>query len=150
MDEIRANTAAHTLDCSDLHTKEDLMRFIKHRRAFLGLTQAQIAAAVGLSSPDYIGLIEHEKRLLEADRWPMLADILQVNRQALSKLYMKVMMPNTFATFWGSDSIDLGASQEERKFTHLSPQAAMFLQRMYSLSPAKRKTVEDMVEALSS
>jgi transcriptional regulator with XRE-family HTH domain len=67
-----------------------LSTLLRQRRLELGLTQRQVADALGIKSPDFICLVEKGRKRLELDRIPQLAqvltlDVLEVCRQALEE-----------------------------------------------------------------
>jgi transcriptional regulator with XRE-family HTH domain len=67
-----------------------LSTLLRQRRLELGLTQRQVADALGIKSPDFICLVEKGRKRLELDRVPQLArvltlDVIEVCRQALKE-----------------------------------------------------------------
>jgi transcriptional regulator with XRE-family HTH domain len=72
------------------HTVKEI---IKERRERLGLTQIDIAKAVGVQSGDFISLVEKGVRNLDLDRIPRLANILEVDPVDLSQLALEEQYP---------------------------------------------------------
>ena len=60
--------------------------FIRTRRRELSLTQADVARSCGLASCDFIGLVESDRRRLQLERIPRLAEVLEVEPRFLCQL----------------------------------------------------------------
>ena len=72
--------------------------FIKRRRDELGLSQVDVAKAVGYRNGEYIGMIEKPEnnrinRKFSIDRLPQLASVLRVPLNDLAKLYLEEHAP---------------------------------------------------------
>jgi transcriptional regulator with XRE-family HTH domain len=67
--------------------------FIAEMRVRRNLTQAEVARAIGVASPDFISLVEHGHRNLGLDRVPRLAAILRVNVQDLCLMALTQQYP---------------------------------------------------------
>ena len=67
--------------------------FIRARRQQLCKTQADIAAECGISSPDFIGLVEAGRRRVKLERVPRLAAVLQVDATYLCRLALFCWAP---------------------------------------------------------
>ena len=69
-------------------------RFLRHRRLQLGITQAEVAAAAGIASPDFISLVEQGRRRLELERVPRLARLLQLDPAELCRMALVDRAPH--------------------------------------------------------
>ncbi len=74
----------------------DFVRFLRLRRRQLDLTQAEVAAACGLTQMS-ITLVEGGRRRLSLDRVPRLAAALQVSPQELCQLALRCRYPKLAA-----------------------------------------------------
>ena len=78
-----------------------LHELIRNRRLQLNITQAEVAQRIGISSPDFISLVEKGSRRLDLDHIPRLAEVLQLDRdlaqKALSESY-----PNLYRALSGT------------------------------------------------
>ena len=94
---------ASVLRKRDLTKETKLSTFLKSRRAELGITQVEVARAIGIASPDFISLVEQGTRKIDLDRIPRLADVLQVNNSDLCKLALSEAYPALYkAVFSGA------------------------------------------------
>lgn len=73
-----------------------LRDYIKSRRTQLGLTQAQLAKAIGVASPDFISMVETGVRNFDPDRIPALAKALNTPADVMCWMALDEMFP-TFA-----------------------------------------------------
>jgi len=67
--------------------------FIRARRQQLCKTQADIAAECGISSPDFISLVEAGRRRVKLERVPRLAEVLGVDPTYLCRLALTSWAP---------------------------------------------------------
>jgi len=149
MSEPLVDATNKTIDASKIKTKTDFIQFCKARRQIAGLTQAELAKATGYMSGEYIALIEADKRNWSPDSVPLLADALKLNRQELTKLFIRIMTPNVYSTFWGVSDLNLGAKPEKKKFTQISQESIDLINKIYSLDQKRRRTVVDMIDSLA-
>lgn len=70
-----------------------LSAFIKQRRKDLGLTQADVARAIGIKSSEFIYMVENNLRQLELNKIPALAIALQVNPADLCRVALREAHP---------------------------------------------------------
>ena len=147
--EERADQAAKTLNCKWIKTKEEFQAFLRARRNHVGKTLAEIARQIGYGSGDYYQLIEAGKRMVDGDKIPLLADALELNRQELSKLYLRIMYPNLHSTFWAAEDVHLESSPEGKRFVEVSERTIDLLNRIYKLQSVKRKKLLDVLDMLA-
>ena len=83
-----------------------LQRLIRERRKELkksdGLTQTDIARAIGIQSPEFITLLEQGRRNIDLNRIPQLADVLKINRKDLCRLALYEAAPGLYAALFDS------------------------------------------------
>src|SRR5688572_20229292 len=77
---------------------------IASRRHELKLTQAQVAKSLGITSPEYIGLLEKELRTLDFNKVPRLADALSLPREELTKIAFFEQFPLAYVALYGEKS----------------------------------------------
>jgi transcriptional regulator with XRE-family HTH domain len=77
-----------------------LSNLIRSRRQELGLTQAKVAKACGVTA-DLIGLAESGMRRIALDRIPLLADVLELPRAELCVLALAERAPALCAEIIG-------------------------------------------------
>lgn len=70
-----------------------LRELLRKRRDALGLTQLDVARAVGVTSPDFISLVEKGIRNLDLDRVPRLAEVLRVDSPELCRIALEEQYP---------------------------------------------------------
>jgi transcriptional regulator with XRE-family HTH domain len=75
---------------------------VRQRREELGASQGQIAKAVGISSPEFIGMMEAGSRPVPLDRVPALADALQLDRSDLCKAALAERHPTFYRALFES------------------------------------------------
>lgn len=78
---------------------------IRNRRLELGRTQREVACAVGIASPDFIGLVESGKRRLDLDRVPALAKVLEVDPGPLCRQALAERAPRLAAQLFGTEAV---------------------------------------------
>ncbi len=74
--------------------------FVRQRREQLGKTQRQVAEVCRVV-PEMITLVESGRRRPDPDRLLLLADALEVDRSALSRLALQTWHPNFYAELIG-------------------------------------------------
>lgn len=135
-----------TIPVSVIKTDNEFVRFIRHKREELGKTQAEIAKACHYISGEYWGLIEAGKRRMDQEKVPLLADALNLSRQTLTKLFLKVTAPNVYSTFWGDEELDRIDPAEAKKFVQITESSVALLNKIHSLSPSRRRMITEMVD----
>lgn len=88
--------------------------FIRHRRKELNKTQLEIAKALGLSSSEFIGMIELGTRQPNLERLPELALALKVKTFSLAKLAMMDVYPNLAKTIFRNKQEFLSQERHRR------------------------------------
>jgi transcriptional regulator with XRE-family HTH domain len=78
-----------------------LSTLLRQRRLELGLTQRQVADALGIKSPDFICLVEKGRKRLELDRVPQLARVLSVDVGELCRMALEERAPAFAAALTG-------------------------------------------------
>ena len=148
--EKRAEESAKTLNCNWIKTKAEFQAFLRARRNAKGKTLAEIARHIGYGSGDYYQLIEAGKRMVDGDKIPLLADALDVNRQELSKLYLRIVYPNLHSTFWAAEDVHLSETDPtDKRFVEVSERTIDLLNRIYKLPSVKRRKLLDLLDMLA-
>jgi transcriptional regulator with XRE-family HTH domain len=80
----------------------DFAYFIRQRRLQLSKTQAQVAAACGITAPA-ITLIESGRRRMALEHIPALAQVLETNPGELCRLALEVCLPDFAAALAGRE-----------------------------------------------
>lgn len=117
-----------------------LSTLVKDRRKALGLTQRQVADALGIKSPDFISLVEAGTRTIAYDRCRELAAVLKVNSKDL--LFMMIAENNP-----GVAEI-LATGKLSRSGLSIREQELELVTRMQRLPRPARKVVTTMVDQL--
>jgi transcriptional regulator with XRE-family HTH domain len=73
--------------------RKSVREFMRDRREELQLTQADVAQGVGVSSGDFISLVEKGMRNLDLDRIPRLAGILKTDPEDLCRRVIEEQYP---------------------------------------------------------
>ncbi len=128
-----------------------LAQLISARRRDLGKTQAEIAKAVGFSSPEFIGMVEGGIRTMDLNKIPRLADALQLDRADLCRMALYEEHPSLFAVLFGQSkkqfTIHEGGATKSVKI----PEPVLdFLHKFYDLPAPLRNSITIMVESLYS
>jgi transcriptional regulator with XRE-family HTH domain len=94
---------------------------LKNRRKELGLTQQDIAAALRIRSPEFIGLVERGSRGLDLNRIPALAAILNVKADRLVETYINEVAPEAYKALVGrtGPTLPLVEDQDVRRLLDL-------------------------------
>lgn len=77
----------------DSQGPSSLREFIRARREELNLTQVDIARAVGVTSGDFISLVEKGIRKLDLDRIPRLAEVLNTDAATVARMAIEEQYP---------------------------------------------------------
>lgn len=72
---------------------------IRNRRIELGLTQREVADGIGISSADFVSLLEAGRRRLALNRLPRLASVLAVDANDLCRRALQEWQPEFYAAF---------------------------------------------------
>jgi len=147
--ENRAEHAAIHLESANIKTEADFNRFVKHRRAWAGLTHEEIAHSLGYSSGLYWGLIESGKRRIDSKKIPKLADELGLDRKEFCKMYIKVAEPNLYFALFGKEEIDLRSPDEQAWYAHISGPDVDLLNKVNTLPSDERSSVLTLVDLLT-
>ncbi len=84
---------------------------IRRQREHVGKTQSEVARALGLASPEYIGLVERGERNLDLNRIPRLATALGLDPSELCQMYVLAIAPEAHdAMFSASMASSTGAN----------------------------------------
>lgn len=78
---------------TDMQASLSMREFVRQRREELNLTQVDIARAVGVTSGDFISLVEKGIRRLDLDRIPRLAEVLNTDPITLAKMAIEEQHP---------------------------------------------------------
>lgn len=128
-----------------------LAQFIRKRREELGLTQAQVAQAIGIRSPEFIGLVENGLRCIDLDRVPKLSDALQTDRGDLCRLALSEQAPIIYAVLFGSPvEISPRTTKGGKKSMSLTQETYDFLQKFYMLPSHVRNNLVNLVDQFCS
>jgi transcriptional regulator with XRE-family HTH domain len=74
-------------------SKNELGRFIRARREELGLSQLQLARALGYKWSNFIGMIETGSAMFPFDRWDDFAKELQLPKHEFLRLVLAELFP---------------------------------------------------------
>jgi transcriptional regulator with XRE-family HTH domain len=74
-------------------SKNELGRFLRMRREELGLSQLQLARALGYKWGNFIGMIETGSAMFPFDRWDDFAKELQIPKHEFLRLVMSELFP---------------------------------------------------------
>jgi transcriptional regulator with XRE-family HTH domain len=77
---------------------------IRQRRLELGRTQREVAAAIGISSADFISLVEQGHRRLELERVPALAQVLELDPALLCRQALEARAPQFAAHLFAREA----------------------------------------------
>lgn len=142
--------ALRTLDGSQIKNEKQFLRFVRERRDAVNKTQSQVGNALGYKSGEYWGLIESGKRNVDPEKVPRWAEVLDLDRQAFTKLYLKIFMPNIYFTFWGEEELALQAPEAQKRFARITELEIDLLNKLNRMPAVARKSVLSMVELLSA
>lgn len=78
---------------------------IRSRRLQLHRTQRQVASAIGLQSPDFLGLVEGGRRRFDLDRIPALAAALELDPGQLCRLALAASAPRCAAALFSAEVV---------------------------------------------
>jgi transcriptional regulator with XRE-family HTH domain len=122
-----------------LQPTEQLRTFMRRRREELGLTQVDVARAVGVSSGDFISLVEKGIRKLDLDRMPRLAEVLQSDPVEVSRVALQEQYPLLATVLVGRPSKKTVPTQSE---------ADLAAQKLKDLPRQVRQMVINMIDML--
>lgn len=113
-----------------------LRQVIRDRRQQKNMTQAEVAKSVGVSSPEFIGMVEAGTRRIDLDKVPTLAGILDLDRKDLVAMALSETHPLAYKELFGKkipkatngsnkDQVDLSAEETDliQKFRGLPKEA---------------------------
>jgi len=128
-----------------------LAQLISARRRDLGKTQAEIAKAVGFSSPEFIGMVEGGIRTMDLNKIPRLADALELDRVDLCRMALYEELPSMFAVLFGRSKKQFTIHEGGATKSVRIPEPALdFLHKFYDLPAPVRNSITIMVESLYS
>jgi predicted transcriptional regulator/DNA-binding XRE family transcriptional regulator len=123
---------------------------IRALRRQKGLTQAQLAARLGISA-SYLNLIEHNKRSLSAPLLIQLADVFDLDLRALSSESHARIIADVMEVFGDPifESHDV-TNQEVRDLCAATPTAARAILTLYQAYRATREASDSLAATLSA
>ena len=116
---------------------------IAARRQALELTQAQVADAIGITSAEFIGLLEKDLRRIDLNKVPRLADALSLSPSDLTKIALSEQFPLAYEAVFGAEIPDDAKPQSNR-----SSGDAGTLNMLRSLDTGARKSILQLIESL--
>lgn len=120
---------------------------IRERRLKLKKSQAEIARAIGVGSPEFITMVEAGRRRIDLDRVPDLARALEVKPEYLCKVALKEAAPEMFRVFFGD--IDLlkveEAPPDQVQTLQVTQEGIAFWQRFIVLPEEMRLAIDKIV-----
>lgn len=127
-----------------MHITENLplKDLIRKRRQELGITQNDIAKAVGVTSPDFICLVEKGVRRLDLDRIPTLAELLRVDPAELCALALGEQFPMLAQTLIRSNAL------RNRFSGHIPTEVNVAAERLGHMTPLSRRLALNMINTL--
>ena len=133
---------------------------IRERRQELkeskGLTQTDIANAIGIASPEFITMLEQGRRNLDLNKVPRLADILELDRKELCKLALYEAAPSLYAELFDTllppNPTEAVLDEDGRKFPPhpvvVTSEMAYPIKLLMRLPRDLRRSVENLIEDL--
>src|ERR1017187_4720795 len=113
---------------------------ILKRRTALGLTQRDVAQALGLRTDEFVGLMERGQRQPNYERLPELATALQTPVFVLFRLAIRDVYPGLAQILFRKT---VGFRKPSRP-----PKTYDLMDRLDSLSPNVRRTIIEMINRL--
>jgi transcriptional regulator with XRE-family HTH domain len=107
--------------------------FIRRRRRELSLTQREVAAALKVSAPEFVGMIEAGIRKPNFERLPALAEVLKVSTLEMIQLAFADVYPSL-----------VGYLTSEQ--TAQTAKANRMGQKLYALAPSIRQPIIKMID----
>lgn len=77
---------------------------IRARRQHLGKSQGDIARAIEVSSPEFVGMLEAGQRPVPLDRVPALAAALELDSPSLCRLALSERHPVLYRALFGEEA----------------------------------------------
>jgi len=121
---------------------------LTQRREELGLTQAEVARALGLRSAEYIGMLERGIRTLELSKVPLMADVLKMERIDLIRISMFEQLPLVANTVFGKGVRYAPVHRMKHVETStvtVSEEAKEVLDRLYALPSDVRADIVSLI-----
>lgn len=151
--------AERQLDYNDLNEHREelkeqvkpLNKVIHDRRTELGLSQAEVARQLGIGSPEFIWMVEAGKRVMELNKIPRLADILQLDRRDLINLALFEKAPILAMSLFGSrpGAYTPRNRKPSKQAVTMTPAMETYHQKLYSLPGPQRETVLQLIDQFS-
>ena len=122
---------------------------IRSRRQDLGITQSEVAKSVGVSSPEFIGMVEAGTRSIDLDRVPPLADALGLSRKDLVRAVLYEEHPVAYKEIYGRGAPGTVKDTKDKvEAVELDPVKADLLAKLESLPKDTQTTVYNLVDQL--
>ncbi len=134
-----------------LRNVTEFQRTIRERRKELGRSQADIARAIGIDSPEFISMLELGVRRIDLNRVPALARALELDSSTLCQHALWEAAPEMFRTLFGENYAPgrvEPAPPEEPRTLKVSPDMADFWERYTSLPEQLRLAIDTIVKSL--
>jgi transcriptional regulator with XRE-family HTH domain len=81
-----------------------LADYIREARRLKGMTQAELATAIGVNNFQFISGIENGRTSIPPERQRILADVLGIDRAEFAKVVMRYSNPWMYADVYGEDA----------------------------------------------
>jgi predicted transcriptional regulator/transcriptional regulator with XRE-family HTH domain len=113
------------------------------------LTQADLAQRVGISA-SYLNLIEHNRRMLNADLLIKLAEVLPIDFKTLSPDHEGQMVTELLEVFGDHmfENLDV-ITQDVRELATVYPAVSQAIVRLYANFRLARQSTQDLAESLT-
>ncbi len=130
----------------------EFQRIIRERRLEITKSQAQVAVEIGVSSPEFISMVELGIRRVDLNRVPALARSLGLDPGSLCQQALWEEAPEMFRILFGehyAPKVELAAPGQATTI-HVLPEAADFWDRFSALPDDVRRAVDTIVKSLYS
>jgi transcriptional regulator with XRE-family HTH domain len=129
-------TAAPAAAAAQEPELKNLGQIIRHYRELRGLTQLQVANAMGHRTPEWCGMLESGNRALDIDRAPELAGVLKINQQDFTTHAVMQYYPKAAAALFPTPKSALKMrSQHKAELPPLAPAIYEFARVVEGLPP---------------
>jgi hypothetical protein len=112
------------------------------------VSQAALAKAANVKSPELISLVEAGWRRFKLDRIPYVADALRIKRIDLIKLELHEKAPMVYKELWGSTDPFDAASVSKSEVSQATTFDGDFMTKFHSLPQKSRNMLTMMLEEL--
>lgn len=134
-----------------LRNASEFQRIIREKRKELGRSQADVARAIGIESPEFISMVELGVRRIDLNRVPALARALELDATKLCQYVLWDAAPEMFRTLFGENYAPgrvPPAPPEQLSILEIPPDMADFWQRYTSLPEELRLAIDTIVKSL--